>query len=164
MTEHNTDWRGKGPVMQPEYWQDPRFGKDRRGYPVVGVSWYEAVAYAAWLTEQLRVAGCGLRVWRQGRLETLSLSTRNGRSPAVRDGMGPAGRRRRRRARRIAIPGIHMGVAASRMSRTAAAILARTNTSRIRYRRHVTGGDVSAGREQNRIGLWDCGRQRLGMD
>ncbi len=43
VTEHNADWRGKDPVPQPEYWQTPRFGRDRRGYPVVGVSWYEAV-------------------------------------------------------------------------------------------------------------------------
>jgi formylglycine-generating enzyme required for sulfatase activity len=40
--------------MEREYWHDPRFGKERRGYPVVGVSWYEAVAYAAWLTDVLR--------------------------------------------------------------------------------------------------------------
>jgi len=54
MTEHNVSWRGEGPVAQPEYWDHPRFGRSRRGYPVVGVSWYEASAYAAWLTELLR--------------------------------------------------------------------------------------------------------------
>ncbi|MDQ1301043.1 MAG: hypothetical protein QG637_964, partial [Chloroflexota bacterium] len=48
------NYRGAGPVTQPEYWHRPRFGIDRRGYPVVGVSWYEASAYAAWLTERLR--------------------------------------------------------------------------------------------------------------
>lgn len=53
MTEHNVDWRGEGPVTQPEYWDHPRFGKSRRGYPVVGVSWYEAMAYCAWLSELL---------------------------------------------------------------------------------------------------------------
>jgi formylglycine-generating enzyme required for sulfatase activity len=54
-------WRVKGErwlsprgTDEPEYWHDPGFGKDRRGYPVVGVSWYEAMAYAAWLTELLR--------------------------------------------------------------------------------------------------------------
>jgi len=54
--EHNVEWRGKEPVAEPEYWQQPRFGKDRRGYPVVGVSWYEAAAYAVWLADVLRRA------------------------------------------------------------------------------------------------------------
>ncbi len=54
--EHDVDWRGEGPVTEPEYWRHPRFGRERRGYPVVGVSWYEAVAYARWLTEILRRA------------------------------------------------------------------------------------------------------------
>ena len=30
-------YHGEKEVTQPEYWNDPRFGKDRRGYPVVGV-------------------------------------------------------------------------------------------------------------------------------
>lgn len=54
------DWRLKGgyrnnePVSEPRYWQVDSFGKTRRGFPVVGVSWYEAMAYAAWLTDLLR--------------------------------------------------------------------------------------------------------------
>jgi hypothetical protein len=46
----NKDWR-KGPRL----WGDPRFDRDTQ--PVVGVSWYEAVAYCKWLTEKLRSAG-----------------------------------------------------------------------------------------------------------
>jgi formylglycine-generating enzyme required for sulfatase activity len=57
--KHNIDWRGKGPVTEPEYWHTPRFGKERGGFPVVGISWYEAAAYAAWLTDVLRRARAG---------------------------------------------------------------------------------------------------------
>jgi len=39
---------------EPRWWRDVRFGQGRRGYPVVGVSWYEAAAYAAWLAELLQ--------------------------------------------------------------------------------------------------------------
>ncbi len=52
-------YRGSGPVHEPEYWRSARFGHERRGYPVVGVSWYEAAAYAAWLSEVLRRARAG---------------------------------------------------------------------------------------------------------
>ena len=59
MTNHPKS-RGKEPVTRPRYWQTSRFGKDRHGYPVVGVSWYEAILYATWLAERLKfkVSGC----------------------------------------------------------------------------------------------------------
>ncbi|MCB8965994.1 MAG: SUMF1/EgtB/PvdO family nonheme iron enzyme [Ardenticatenaceae bacterium] len=48
------DYRGQEAVTEPRYWHDARFGRERHGCPVVGVSWYEAAAYAAWLSDLLR--------------------------------------------------------------------------------------------------------------
>lgn len=60
-------WRtgGERPASQgknreePEYWQTSDFGRDRRGFPIIGVSWYEAAAYCAWLTALLRRVRAG---------------------------------------------------------------------------------------------------------
>jgi len=45
------------PWDQDEAWTEPRYWKDRTfnidNLPMVGVSWYEAVAYCNWLTKQL---------------------------------------------------------------------------------------------------------------
>ncbi len=37
---------------QPSYWDDPAYNPSNQ--PVVGVTWYEAMAYCAWLDEQVR--------------------------------------------------------------------------------------------------------------
>jgi len=49
---------------QPYWWGHPRWGADNR--PLVGVCWYEALAYCSWLTEQLRSGDGALPVWRDG--------------------------------------------------------------------------------------------------
>ncbi len=36
-------------ILEPHRWHDPKFGKLRRGFPVVGITFYEAAAYCNWL-------------------------------------------------------------------------------------------------------------------
>jgi formylglycine-generating enzyme required for sulfatase activity len=72
--EDHPEYRGSGSVAEPEYWHHPRFGREWRGYPVVGVSWYEAEAYANWLTERARAGGFGLQVWEGGQPVTWDAS------------------------------------------------------------------------------------------
>ena len=42
------EWLRKSGQRAPVYWDDPMWNVDN--HPVVGVTWYEAVAYCAWLT------------------------------------------------------------------------------------------------------------------
>ena len=61
--------RGEGPTVEPGYWHSSRYGRERRGNPVVGVSGYEAEAYCNWLSAQLREGRQELYVIGEGRPE-----------------------------------------------------------------------------------------------
>ena len=43
-------WREKNEISEPEYWHDRKWNAPNT--PVVGISWFEAEAYANWLSER----------------------------------------------------------------------------------------------------------------
>lgn len=47
-TEMGWAWRQENNITQPEFWEDMRW--NAADQPVVGVSWFEAVAYVRWLS------------------------------------------------------------------------------------------------------------------
>ncbi len=56
-TDAGWRWREEEGIVQPGYWDDPKWNGDN--HPVVGISWYEAVAYVRWLSSQ---TGCDFRL------------------------------------------------------------------------------------------------------
>jgi formylglycine-generating enzyme required for sulfatase activity len=47
-------WQQRRYTDRPEYWDDARFGLIHPNYPVVGITWYEAIAFCRWLTQSRR--------------------------------------------------------------------------------------------------------------
>ncbi len=49
-TPEGWEWKSEEEIVEPEYWHDRQW--NGANFPVVGVSWYESVAYAEWLSKE----------------------------------------------------------------------------------------------------------------
>lgn len=54
-TEDGWNWKEKKAYQEPKWWLSGQYhsGPHNPGYPVIGVSWYEAYAYAKWAGKRL---------------------------------------------------------------------------------------------------------------
>jgi formylglycine-generating enzyme required for sulfatase activity len=52
------EWLREDGRAQPSRWNDDRFGTARPNHPVVGITWYEAVAFCTWLWHTTGDAYC----------------------------------------------------------------------------------------------------------
>lgn len=52
-TEWGWEWRQQNKINMPQYWGDKFYQRFfNSNYPIVGVSWYESVAFCCWLSEK----------------------------------------------------------------------------------------------------------------
>jgi formylglycine-generating enzyme required for sulfatase activity len=58
---------------RPVHWPSDAFPEEQADHPVINVSWYDAIAYCAWLAERLRVEACKVKVWRAEHWETIDV-------------------------------------------------------------------------------------------
>jgi formylglycine-generating enzyme required for sulfatase activity len=63
---------------RPEHWpssvvKPDDFPENQADHPVINITWYDAMVYCEWLTEQLRVEGCQVKVWRAAQWETIAI-------------------------------------------------------------------------------------------
>ncbi|MCA0352716.1 MAG: SUMF1/EgtB/PvdO family nonheme iron enzyme [Chloroflexi bacterium] len=62
-TDHGREWKTSSKRVEPRWW-DTQTKQEYLNQPIYGVTWYEAVAYCQWLTEQLGPwLPTGYQVW-----------------------------------------------------------------------------------------------------
>ncbi|RRR75217.1 MAG: NACHT domain-containing protein [Candidatus Viridilinea halotolerans] len=59
-TPHGWQWKQRNKHTEPWGWRETDYNSPNQ--PVIGVTWYEATAYCAWLSEQLQPSGYGVRL------------------------------------------------------------------------------------------------------
>ncbi|MGC9393856.1 MAG: SUMF1/EgtB/PvdO family nonheme iron enzyme [Anaerolineae bacterium] len=58
---------------RPEHWPSDGFPEDQADHPVINVTWYDAMAYCAWLTERVSVEKYLVKVWHVRQWETIEI-------------------------------------------------------------------------------------------